>query len=114
MPPFLPHLGLLSIPPCLAHCNASFPFSRVSLPLPRTVCQSPAYLHREAAREAAECARVRGAAVKTRMSMGKKRYNARDRAEYFRANRNLDPLELEFWKDFWTRDSHHHAINFAL
>ena len=26
---------------------------------------------------------------------------------YFSANCNLDPLELEFWKDSWTRESPH-------
>ena len=82
MPPFPPHLGLLSIPPCLARCNASFPYSRMSLMLPRTVCPFPAYLHREATRVAAEYARVRGAVVKVRESMGKKCYNAQDRAGY--------------------------------
>ena len=40
------------------------------------------------------------AVVKTHESMGKKCYNVRDRAGYFRANRNLDLLEFEFWKDF--------------
>ena len=46
MPPVPPHLGLLtmlSIPPCLARCNASFPRSRASLPLPRVLCPCPAY-----------------------------------------------------------------------
>ena len=100
MPPFLPHLGLLSIPPCLAHCNASFPCSRASLPLPRTVCPCPAYLHREATRVAAEYARVRGAAVKTCESMGKKRYNVRDRVGYFRAKCDFDLQRWNFGKIF--------------
>ena len=30
--PFLPHLGLLSIPPCFLCCNASYPFLRVYRP----------------------------------------------------------------------------------
>ena len=89
-----------SIPPSLARCNASFPRSRASLLLPRTVCPCPAYLHREATRVAAEYARVHGAAVKTHKSMGKKHYNARDRAGYFRAKCDFDPLELELLKDF--------------
>ena len=116
MPPVSPHLGLLSIgsvPPCLERCNASFPRSCASLPLPRTVCPCPAYLHREATRVAAELARVRGAAVKTGKSMGKKHYNARDRAGYFRAKCDFDPLELEFWKVFWTCESPHQGQTFA-
>ena len=101
-----------SIPPCLARCKASFPCSRASLPLPRTVCPCLAYLHQEATRVAAEYVRVRRAAVKTCESMGKKRYNTQDRAGYFCAKCDFDPVELKFWKDFWTHDSHHQALTF--
>ena len=31
----------------------------------------------------------------------------------FIAECNLDPFELEFWKDFWTRDSPLQALTFA-
>ena len=108
--PALSRLGQLC---SLLRCNASFPCSRASLLLPRTVCPCPAYLHREATRVAAEYARVPGAAIKTRESMGKKRYNARDRVGYFRPKCDFDPLELEFWKDFWTRESPHQGRTFA-
>ena len=41
------------------------------------------------------------------------RYNTGNRAGYFRAKCNLDPLELEYWRDFRTCDSHHQALTFA-
>ena len=44
--------------------------------------------------------RVRRAAVKMRESMGKKRYNARDRAGYFRAKCNFDPLRVGILERF--------------
>ena len=31
----------------------------------------------------------------------------------FSAKCNLDPLELEFWKDFWAHDSPPQALTFA-
>ena len=52
-------------------------------------------------------------AANTCASKGKKCHNTGNRAGYLRANCNLDPLELEFWKDFWTRDSTLQALTFA-
>ena len=53
-------------------------------------------------------------ATNTHPSSGAKRYNTVNCAGYFGAKCNLDPLELKFWKDFWTCDSHHQALTFAL
>ena len=82
------------------------------LKVPNHESYTPTYIER-ATRVAAEIGRVCGAVVKTRESMGKKRYNARDRAGYFRAKCDFDPLELEFWKDFWTRESPYQGQTFA-
>ena len=82
MPPFPPHLGLLSILPCLALCNASFPCSSVSLPLPRTVCHNLLLLLQLLNVSRRKRGKLRRASDDICRSMGKKRHNARDRAGY--------------------------------
>ena len=69
-----------SIPPCLARCNASFPYSHASLPLPRVIWRTLPLLVQLLDVSRREMGKLCGAAVKTRGSMEKKRYNARDRA----------------------------------
>ena len=41
-------------------------------------------------------------------------YNTGNRAGYSRANCNLDPLELEYWRDFRTRGTPHKGLHYAL
>ena len=48
------------------------------------------------------------------VSKGKKRYNTGNRAGYFCANCNLDPLELEYWRDFRTHGTPHKGLHYAL
>ena len=56
----------------------------------------------------------RGESRNTRWSLVVKNCHSENCAGDFSANYNLDQVELEFWKDFWTRDSHHQAPTFAL
>ena len=71
-----------SIPPCLARCNASFPRSPASLPLPRVLCHVLPQLLQPFDVSRRDRGKLCGAKVKTRENVEKKRYNARDRAGY--------------------------------
>ena len=71
-----------SIPPCLARCNASFPYSRASLLLPRVLWHTLPLFVQLLDVSRGELGKLCGAAVKTRGRMGKKVYNAQDRAGY--------------------------------
>ena len=79
---FLLTLGLLSIPPCFPCCNASFPYSRVYRPMPHAVCRTLPFLLELLAVIRRERGKLRGASDNMRRSMGKKRYNAGNRAGY--------------------------------
>ena len=70
-----------SIPPSLARCNASFPRSRVSLPLPSVLCHVLLQLLQPLDVSWRDRGKLCGAKVKTRENVEKKRYNARDREE---------------------------------
>ena len=105
MPPFPPHLGLLSILPCFPCCNTCYPYCTVCCPL-LFLMQLLDVSRREKGKQ-------RGALDDTRGSKGKKRYNAGDWAGYFCSKCDFDPLEFEFWKDFWTHDSPLQALTFA-
>ena len=71
-----------SIPPSLAHCNASFPRSCASLPMPRVLWRVLLQLLQLLDVSRRDRGKLCGAALKTRENVEKKRYNARDRAGY--------------------------------
>ena len=85
--------------------------------MPRTVCRSGTCLHRDSCMRNGKGRRTvrgigRGAAT-TRSRSGAKRYNTGNRAGCFRVNCNLDPLELEYWRDFRTRGTPHKGLHYA-
>ena len=72
----------VSILPCLARCNASFPYFCASLPLPRVLWRTLPLFVQLLDVSRREMGKLCRAAVKTRGSMEKKRYNAGNRAGY--------------------------------
>ena len=71
-----------SIPPCLMCCNTSFPYSRAYRPMPRAVCRTLPFFLQLLDVSRSERVKLRGALDDMRGSMGKKHYNAGNRAGY--------------------------------